>query len=250
MTAPYVITGSSSGIGNALYHLMSASGQDVIGIDRQIGPGCDIVCDLADPGSVIDAAGRISAPISGIAHVAGVPGTAAVPTVLAVNLLAPRQLTALLADRLVDDGSVVAVSSVTAARCTLDDAAKDWLLGLDDRQMQAELTSLAGKSAYETSKALVNRWILHQAASHAARRIRFNSVSPGPVETPILDDFRTSIGTDRIAAAEALTGRHGRPEEIAEAVAFLLSPRASWINGTDLRTDGGFHALRALAVGN
>jgi NAD(P)-dependent dehydrogenase (short-subunit alcohol dehydrogenase family) len=250
MTAPFVITGSSSGIGHALYGLMSANGHEVIGIDRKAGPACDIVCDLADPGNVVDAAARISTPIGGIAHVAGVPGTAAAPTVLAVNLLAPRQLTALLADRLVEHGSVVAVSSVTAARCPLDDTARDWLLGLSDREMKAELTSLAGKSAYETSKSLINRWILHQAASHAARSIRFNSVSPGPVETPILDDFRRSIGADRIAAAEALTGRHGRPEEIAEVVAFLLSPRASWINGSDVRADGGYHALRALTGGN
>lgn len=72
-------------------------------------------------------------------------------------------------------------------------------------------------------------------------------MSPGPVETPILADFRSSMGADRIAAAEALTGRHGRPEEIAQAIFFLLSPRASWVNGVDLKVDGGFHALRALA---
>ena len=50
-----------------------------------------------------------------------------------------------------------------------------------------------------------------------------------------------------IAAAEALTGRHGRPEEIAQAIFFLLSSRASWVNGVDLKVDGGFHALRTLA---
>ena len=49
------------------------------------------------------------------------------------------------------------------------------------------------------------------------------------------------------AAAEALTGRHGRPEEIAQAIFFLLSSRASWVNGVDLKVDGGFHALRTLA---
>ena len=48
-------------------------------------------------------------------------------------------------------------------------------------------------------------------------------------------------------AAAALTGRHGRPEEIAQAIYFLLSSRASWVNGVDLKVDGGFHALRTLA---
>ncbi|WP_234181236.1 SDR family oxidoreductase [Sphingopyxis sp. NFH-91] len=247
MSGTILVTGSASGIGRALYRDLVDAGYRPIGLDRAAGPGCDIVCDLASSEAVARAAEQIDGPLAGIAHVAGVPGTAPTAAVLAVNLLAPRQLTAALSGRLAEGASIVAVSSITAARCALDDAAKDWLLGLEPRALQGELSTLDGTFAYEHSKALLNRWMLHEAAALAPRRIRVNCVSPGPVETPILADFRSSMGADRIAAAEALTGRHGRPEEIAQAIFFLLSPRASWVNGVDLKVDGGFHALRALA---
>ena len=68
-----------------------------------------------------------------------------------------------------------------------------------------------------------------------------------PVETPLLADFEKSIGEDRIAAAKELTGRHGEPEDIAAVAAFLLSDAAGWVNGTEIRVDGGYQAFRAAA---
>jgi NAD(P)-dependent dehydrogenase (short-subunit alcohol dehydrogenase family) len=162
---------------------------------------------------------------------------------MAVNCEAPRLLTHALASRLALGAGVVAVASVTAARCPLDDADKDrWLA-----RPSAERPALAdGKTAYEYSKALLIRWVQHAAAAFRSRGIRVNAVSPGPVETPILADFEASIGADRIAAAAALTGRHARPDEIAAVVQFLLGADAGWINGADIKVDGGYHALRAV----
>lgn len=240
MSRRILVTGAASGIGAALAARLAAAGDTVIGLDRA---GSDVTCDLADPAAIAAVSQGIAGPLDGIAHVAGLPGTADPQAIMAVNCEAPRLLTEALATRLAPGAGVVVIASVTAARCPLDDADKDrWLA-----RTLAEWPALAdGKTAYEYSKALLIRWVQHAAAAFRGQGIRLNSVSPGPVETPILADFEASIGADRIAAAAALTGRHARPDEIAAVVQFLLGADAGWINGTDIKVDGGYHALRAV----
>ncbi len=242
MSARILVTGAASGIGAALLGILREAGFSPIGLDRA---NADILCDLTDNQAIDRACSAIDAPLAGIAHVAGLPGTASPEAILRVNTLAPMLLTQKLAEKIENGGAIVAVSSVTALRCDLDANAMDAALNRGEQGVLGLAPKHDGKSAYERSKALLNRWALRQASVHKPRQIRVNTVSPGPVQTPILKDFETSIGVDRIAAAGALTGRHGAPEEIAQAIAFLLSPLASWINGTDLKVDGGYHAFRA-----
>ena len=199
-----LVTGAASGIGAALAARLAVAGDSVIGLDRT---GSDLTCDLADPAAIAATVEGIAGPLTGIAHVAGLPGTADSAIIMAVNCEAPRLLTAALAPRLVPGASVVAVASVTAARCPLDDAAKDRWLALPASEWSVPAD---GKIAYEYSKALLIRWVQQAAADFRAQGVRINAVSPGPVETPILADFAASIGADRIAAAAALTGRHAR----------------------------------------
>jgi NAD(P)-dependent dehydrogenase (short-subunit alcohol dehydrogenase family) len=59
------------------------------------------------------------------------------------------------------------------------------------------------------------------------------------VETPILVDFEKSMGKDTLDGVKELLGRHATPEDIAEAVVFLASDAARWINGHPLVVDGG-----------
>ena len=72
-----------------------------------------------------------------------------------------------------------------------------------------------------------------------------NAVSPGPVETPILPDFLEMLG-ERAQESVRNMERHGRPEDVAPAVAFLLSDDASWFRGANLTPDGGMGAHLAL----
>jgi len=68
----------------------------------------------------------------------------------------------------------------------------------------------------------------------AASGIRVNAVLPGPVETPMLDET-----TQARLAERSVLGRLGKPMEIADAVAFLVSQQASFITGSELVVDGG-----------
>ncbi|MGP4053678.1 SDR family NAD(P)-dependent oxidoreductase [Mycobacterium sp. 4D054] len=89
-------------------------------------------------------------------------------------------------------------------------------------------------SAYGSSKWALRGLTQVAAVELAPAGIRVNAVFPGPVETPMLDPATQS----RLAGA-ALMGRIGRPTEIADAVAFLVSEHASFITGSELIVDGG-----------
>ena len=75
------------------------------------------------------------------------------------------------------------------------------------------------------------------------RKIRVNSVSPGPIETPALEKAgltaEMSNKRPQQFASEVPLGRRGKPEEIAAAVVFLASDESSFITGVDLAVDGG-----------
>jgi NAD(P)-dependent dehydrogenase (short-subunit alcohol dehydrogenase family) len=245
-----VVTGAASGIGAALVQNLAASGCKVIPLDRKpVAIDPFVACDLTDPASIDAAAAAINGAIDGIACVAGVPGTLDAATVLKVNYLGTRRLVEVLLPRLRDSGSVVLVASLAARRCgwTTDRLREVLSITSWDDALQA-IGPVTGNEAYEISKRLLLAYIPMATAAHTARRLRFNAVSPGPVETPILGDFTASMGHDRIDAARNLVGRHARAEEVAAPIQFLLASSASWVNGIELTVDGGLSAAREASA--
>ena len=241
-----LVTGAASGIGAALMRVLREQNATPIGIDRTATPDIT-VCDLTSEQSARECAAEIGA-VSGIAYVAGLPGTHLTADIVRVNFLAIRQLTDLLLREMSQSepqvSAIVSVSSVTAHRCEMPELDLAVLADAHDSDVQQAAAAMDGTQAYAFSKKLLNVWTQMLAARLIGRGIRANAIAPGPVETPILEDFRTSMGADRIAAAENVTGRHGTADEIAAAAAFLLSPAASWINGAIIPCDGGFSAAR------
>ncbi|MEP7241019.1 MAG: SDR family oxidoreductase, partial [Devosia sp.] len=110
----------------------------------------------------------------------------------------------------------------------------------------------ADGEGYPLSKELLLLWT--QVAAHQpqfkSRGVRVVSVSPGPVETPILKEFRQVLGDARVNGDIAPVGRAGTPGDIAPVVAFLCSDGARWINGANIAADGGLEAsINAQVLG-
>ena len=100
-------------------------------------------------------------------------------------------------------------------------------------------------AAYAATKAALRSFVRTWTAEFAGKGIRANVISPGPVETPILEGQfgeNTDAVKERFKAMVPM-GRIGKPEEIASAAVFLASDESSYITGIDLPVDGGIVAV-------
>jgi NAD(P)-dependent dehydrogenase (short-subunit alcohol dehydrogenase family) len=106
----------------------------------------------------------------------------------------------------------------------------------------------AGRAAYGSAKAAVANLTQVMAVELASHGIRVNCVAPGPIETPLVAGAH-SAQTRRAWFDELPIARYGQVREVAEAVLFLASDRASYINGHVLYVDGGFHGAGVMRAG-
>lgn len=101
-------------------------------------------------------------------------------------------------------------------------------------------TVTMGNTMYSMSKGALNAFMKQLALEYASKGIRSNSVNPGMIETKILE--AGIISSEEIKKNMELypLGRHGRPEEVAYAIIYLLSDASSFITGQDIVIDGGY----------
>lgn len=248
-----LITGAAEGIGWATAQRLATQGWRVALVDlradaaatraaelgvQHLGLGCD-VSDAASVEqavrSVVQAAGRIDALVNN----AGI-GDQGVPTlqqtvegfdrVLAVHLRGTFLMSqAVLAqmrhqprDKRGNRGAIVNLGSI------------------------ASLGGIPGRNAYSAAKAGILGMTRALAMEWAREGIRVNAVAPGYVATALVADLarRGAIDAEAIRRRTPL-GRMAEPSEIADVIAFLASPAASYVTGATLSVDGGWSALGA-----
>ena len=103
-----------------------------------------------------------------------------------------------------------------------------------------------GLAGYSSTKGAVRLFTKSTAIQHASEGIRCNSVHPGPIDTPMLQESRANRGSglsDEEQRRRVPLGRIGRPEDIAYAVVYLASDEASFVTGSEVVVDGGRTAM-------
>src|SRR3954462_2549933 len=241
-----VVVGAGSGIGAAVATHFHERGDHVLAVDLrdQQTPASEYVqCDLRDPASINALLRRIGWGWDMLAHVAGIPGTAPAADVLKVNYLGMRLMTEGMLPLLREGGSVVAVASTAALGWDQRLEILSGLLELTDAEAVEKWQGGQDPDdpVYSTSKQAVILYSKRLAGPAWTKYgVRINTVSPGPVETPILTDFEQTMGKDVLDMCRSTVGRHAGVDDIVPVIAFLGSPEARWITGQDILVDAGF----------
>ncbi len=240
-----LVTGASSGIGRAIAVELSRHGAVPVLVGRNPetldetagqlqSKSCHtIVLDLQQTETVFDTIrqhAKTVGRIYGMCHCAGVvetrPLSACSPQglyrMLDVNLVAGLEIARAVCRRDImeaDGGSLLFISSVYG------------------------LAGMPGQVGYSASKGAVTASVRSLAIELARRNIRVNAISPGLVQTDMVDSSFELLTAGQVSdLVESFPLGTGTPEDVARAAVFLLAPQNRWITGTDMIVDGGFTA--------
>jgi 3-oxoacyl-[acyl-carrier protein] reductase len=238
VSATAVVVGGASGLGWAIAQALVADGHTVVIADRNTEGAQARAAELGDPHTaatveVTDDASvaALFADHDGLAAVVNCAGTSGLGliteqpveqfrAVLDVCLTGAYLVIQHAAPRLREGGSLVSLASLNARQPAV------------------------GMSAYGSAKAGLAMLTQVAALELGPKGIRVNAVSPGFVRTPLTEPATMIPGVLEDYTENTALGRTGTPEDVAGAVAFLCSDKASWITGEVIDLNGGAHLKR------
>ena len=240
-----VVTGGASGIGASVVSRLLEGGAKVAVLDlNTTGAHADafaVKADVSDLASVTSAIDAVAAELGGIDIVINNAGIGAIGSVETVDEAEWARVLSI---------NVTGMARVASA--ALPYLRNSSAAAIVNTSSIAATAGLPARALYSASKGAVLSLTRAMAADHLREGIRVNAVNPGTADTPWVGRLLDSAD-DPSAERAALAARqpHGRlvdPTEIAEAVAYLASPRNKSTTGTSIAVDGGMQELRLRPI--
>ncbi len=247
-----IVSGCFSGIGHATARQLAALGAEVHGLDWR---PCDLdlasftQVDLRDVASIDAAVAGFAGQFDALFNCAGIPHGGPPLDVMRVNYIGTRYLTDTVLPKMGQGSAIVNVASTGGMGWPARLAELTQLIAVDgfaagEQWCEANLPFVA--EGYRCSKEAVITWTLTHSAKLIQRGIRMNCTLPGAVTTPMLVEIEKVTPTALIDQVAQPIGRRSSADEQANALLFLNSTQAGYINGAVLPVDGGFMATIAL----
>lgn len=233
-----IVVGAASGIGWATAQSLAADGCRVTVSDLNADGARERAAELGDPHTHAHVDVTEEASVQRLFEAAG-------PLDVAVNCAGFSNV-GLIVDMPVGDFQAVVDACLTGGFIVAKHAGRV----LRDGGVLVSISSLngrqpaAGMSAYCAAKAGLSMLTQVAALELAPRAIRVNAVAPGFVHTPLTAPAASVPGVVEEYLENTPLGRAGNPQDVADAVVYLCSPKASWLTGEVLDLNGGAHMKR------
>ena len=226
--AHYLVIAASSAIGQALVTALIAQGDTVFTTARdssKITP--NLILDATDFDAVANAF-RMAGDLDGVVNCSG------------SLMLKPAHSTSKeLYQQVIDSSLTTAFATVHAAGAHMKKGGSVVLIS-----SAAAMVGISNHEAIAAAKAGVIGLAQSAAATYATNHLRFNVVAPGMVESPLTSSLTNNETMLNASKAMHALGRIGKPQDIAQAIAFLLNPQNNWITGQLIAVDGGLSRVR------